>query len=329
MKIKINKVIYKLLCLYSKHFCNKNDHYALRYNKYQDLKDQEANDCVYELLASGKPAMISKFGTVELSNLVSRNINETTGLTKEIIHDFLHYRNVDIGYQSALKNLCSNAGFFPYDLDLGLKWYQLMMEDIKQVDILGSYIYQERYIAQYMNCYKRINIDGYFAPFRWKDPWTKILKDKRVLVVHPFVNSIKYQYEHNREKLFENPDVLPKFKELILVKAVQTQADAKDPRFKNWFEALQYMKDEIDKHEYDIALIGCGAYGMCLAAHIKRRGKQAVHLASMTQMLFGIYGKRWLDSEPECRKFINNYWIRPTADEKPAGANKIEGGCYW
>ena len=94
----------------------------------------------------------------------------------------------------------------------------------------------------------------------------KVLKGKRVLVVHPFVESIKYQYEYNREQLFTNPDVLPEFKELILIKAVQTQANAKDPRFNDWFEALQYMKDEIDKHEYDIALIGCGAYGTCLAA---------------------------------------------------------------
>ncbi|HJH72136.1 MAG TPA: hypothetical protein OIM39_13950 [Bacteroidaceae bacterium] len=329
MKIRNNRIINKLLDLYASNFCNKEEHYELRYDGYQDLKDQEANDYVFELLASGKPAMVSKFGSVELSNLVSRHIDETTGLTKEVIHDYLHFKNVQIAYWAWLKNLCSNAGFFPYDLDLGLKWYHLMMEDIKQVDILGSYIYEEKYIANFMNCSKRINIDGYFSPFRWKNPWTKILKDKKVLIVHPFVESIKYQYEHNREKLFDNPDVLPKFQELILVKAVQTQANAKDPRFKTWFEALQYMKDEIDKYDYDIALIGCGAYGMCLAAHVKRKGKQAVHLASMTQMLFGIYGKRWLDSEPECRKYINKYWIRPNENERPVGAEKIEGGCYW
>lgn len=253
----------------------------------------------------------------------------TTGLTKDVIYDFLHYKNVAIDYKGWLRNLCSNAGFFPYDLDLGLRWYHLMMQDIKEVDVLGSYIYEEKYVAQSMNCLKRVNIDGYFSPFRWNNPWSKVLKGKKVLVVHPFVESIKYQYENNREYLFENPDVLPEFKELILVKAVQTQADAKDSRFKDWFEALQYMKDEIDKCDYDIALIGCGAYGMCLAAHVKRQGKQAVHLASMTQMLFGVYGKRWLDSEPEYRKYINEYWIRPDKNEKPQGADRVEGGCYW
>lgn len=48
------------------------------------------------------------------------------------------------------------------------------------------------------------------------------------------------------------------------------------------------MKDEIDKQDYDIALIGCGAYGFPLAAHIKRSGKKAIHLGGALQLLFGI-----------------------------------------
>ena len=63
------------------------------------------------------------------------------------------------------------------------------------------------------------------------------------------------------------------------IKAVQTIADQQDSRFDTWFDALEYMKDEISKVDFDIALIGCGAYGMCLAAHVKRLGKQAVHLS--------------------------------------------------
>ena len=46
-------------------------------------------------------------------------------------------------------------------------------------------------------------------------------------------------------------------------------------------------------------------------------------------MLFGIYGKRWLDQEPEYRKYINEFWVRPNDSEKPFGANKVEGACYW
>ena len=95
------------------------------------------------------------------------------------------------------------------------------------------------------------------------------------------------QYKNNRAQLFDNPDVLPEFESLTCIKAVQTQAGEKC-QFKDWFEALDYMKGQIDKCDYDVAIIGCGAYGMSLAAHVKRQGKVALHLAGCTQMLFGV-----------------------------------------
>ena len=47
------------------------------------------------------------------------------------------------------------------------------------------------------------------------------------------------------------------------------------------------------KIDFDVAIIGCGAYGFPLAAKLKQAGKQAIHLAGATQLLFGIKGKRW------------------------------------
>lgn len=155
------------------------------------------------------------------------------------------------------------------------------------------------------------------------------MKGKRVLVVHPFVESIRYQYEHNRERIWLDPDVLPEFGDLLTLKAVQSIADAKNQPYEDWFEALKFMENEISKMDFDIALIGCGAYGMCLAAHVKRMGKIAVHLAGWTQMLFGVYGTRWIEQQHEFSKFINRYWIRPNANERPMGAEKVEGACYW
>lgn len=93
------------------------------------------------------------------------------------------------------------------------------------------------------------------------------LAGKRVLVVHPFKKSILHQYER-REKLFSNPNMLPQF-DLQVIPAVQSLGGTSI--YKNWFEALNAMKQEIDKADYDIALIGAGAYGFPLAAHVKRR----------------------------------------------------------
>ena len=83
------------------------------------------------------------------------------------------------------------------------------------------------------------------------------------------------------------------------------------------------------RNEFDIALIGCGAYGMSLGAHVKRQGKLAIHMAGWLQMLFGIYGNRWVRDQPQYAKYINEHWIRPSKAETPAAASQVESGCYW
>lgn len=301
------------------------------YLGYDDLSGQEANDFIYSFLseASDQGKMIEKFGTIELSNIVARYF-EKHSKTKEYIKDVL---NMDASYNSSrcLRDLCLHAGFFPNDTFLLDRYYDLMLKDMEEIDVLCSYIYEEKYVKQFLpNVIKRVNLDGFYAPFMWDNPWTKFLKGKKVLVVHPFVESIRYQYEHNREKLFSNKEVLPEFKELLTIKAVQSIADAKDNLpFEDWFEALNWMEKEIDKLDFDVAIIGCGAYGTCLTAYVKRMGKIGIHLAGWTQMLFGVYGNRWLHDQPQYAKFINQYWNRPNDNEKPKGANKVENGCYW
>ncbi len=331
MTKSMNSISYFILRCIRKFFGNKSNMHALKYYEYVDLYDQDANDYILQLLSKDYTygLMISKFGTVELSNIIAAHYNKLSNWNKEFFKDFLNY-NVSLNLHSTLKSLCSNAGFFPYNIDLGREFYKRMLKDMPEIDILGSYIYQEKYVESFLTgIKKRVNLDGFYAPFLWKNPWTKALKGKRVLVVHPFVESIRYQYENNRTKLWDNPDVLPEFKELLTLKAVQSIADAKEQPYKDWFEALKYMEDEISKLDFDIAIIGCGAYGMCLAAHIKRMGKIAIHLAGWTQMLFGVYGNRWIKDQPEYSKLINKYWIRPNENERPKGSEKIEGGCYW
>ena len=77
-----------------------------------------------------------------------------------------------------------------------------------------------------------------------------------------------------------------------------------------------------------MAIIGAGAYGLPLAAHVKRLGKKAVHLGGATQILFGIRGKRW-DEMPFFQKLYNEHWVRPLPSEVPKDYQRVEGGCYW
>lgn len=162
-------------------------------------------------------------------------------------------------------------------------------------------------------------------PFYFNDPWSKALKNKRVLVVSPFENSIKYQY-NNKHYLWNNNLILPDF-ELKTYKTVQS-ADINQQN-NSWTTNLNIMKQEISNIEFDIALLGCGAYGLPLVSHIRHvMHKTAIYIGGSLQILFGIKGKRW-DSHEEISQMYNNYWIRPNESEKPINFTSIEAGGYW
>lgn len=299
-----------------------------QYVKYVELWNQEANDYCYNLLASGKPCMISKFGTIELSVLQQfrstkqiPSFNDYVEFVKCIKPGLQHLNN------NCLNGLCSNAGFFPNHVELVEDFYNIYVDAMKQIDVLGSYIYGEKDFSAELKSAKKVNIEGYYYPFFFKNPWTKLLYGKKVLVVSPFDKEILTQYD-NRKLIWGDKveEILPDCN-LVVYKSVQSMLGIKT-EFKSWFEALSKMKEDISKIDFDVALIGCGAYGMPLAAYVKELGKQAIHLAGCTQVLFGIRGKRWDDLD-SVNRYINSYWIRPYADSIPEEAKKIENGCYW
>lgn len=271
--------------------------------------------------------MISKWGTIEFSQALTTFMGSMRGV---FINDAVKMVKGELPIPSINGNyaLYNNAGVFPLSPQMADRFGKQALLDCQQIDILGSYIKNEYYLFPLMPNAIKVNLDAFYAPWLFNNPWTKWLKGKKVLVVHPFVESISYQYHNNRERLFDNPEVLPEFESLVCIKAVQTQAGEKC-QFGDWFEALDYMKGQIDECDYDVAIIGCGAYGMSLAAHVKRQGKVAIHLAGWTQMLFGVYGERWVSQQSKYSSVINQYWIRPNKSENVKNGGKIEGGCYW
>ncbi len=147
-------------------------------------------------------------------------------------------------------------------------------------------------------------------PLWYSNPWSKILEGKQVLVIHPFTKDIEEQYYNKRTLLFDNPNILPNF-ELKTIRAIQRNSSEQN-QFNSWFEVLWYMKGMIKATEFDIALIGCGAYGLPIGSYIKEElQKPAIHLASGVQILFGLQGRRW--HKTTClRHLFNEHWIYPS-----------------
>jgi hypothetical protein len=275
------------------------------------LDGEIPSETIFKKISSTSPVMIARFGSTEI---------------KAILYPFFPLMVRMIFKKRILGNMDTLSGFFPSNDANIRRFSKMMIEDMKLLDILGSWRIEERFLERYYPKAKRVKLSN-LEPYLQSSPWSIALKDKKVLVIHPFNETIESQYHLNRENLFENPNVLPEFKSLQTIKAVQTIAGQKS-EFEDWFSALDYMKAEIDKRDFDIAIIGCGAYGFPLAAHVKRMGKKAIHLGGPTQMLFGIKGKRWIDN-PNFSHIINEYFVFPNEADKVQHAHKVEGACYW
>lgn len=284
-----------------------------RYAGMPVVSIEQAHSYIKERVLSGEPFAACRYGSGELLSLWHHDsIFPLSSATQERLID----------------QICVLSGFFPHDFQKLEPFAELMKKASAQVDVFGVWYYlMEDYAIETYGNPKMITRPRALEPWYVEHPWSAALSGKKVLVIHPFKDTILSQYE-KREKLFENPEIFPELADLRVVKAVQTIAGNRDERFGDWFEALDWMYTEAMKADFDVAIIGCGAYGFPLAAKLKEAGKQAIHMGGATQLLFGIKGGRW-DTHPVISKLYNEHWVRPAASETPNSIQRVEGGCYW
>jgi len=280
---------------------------GISYKKALNIDD--AIDTLKRMIKGDSSFLFSRWGTIE-GDIVYRI---RAGVQPSLTENF---------------TLQQNAGVFPITESILKLYYQVMEKAAVEIDMLCAF-YWQRHLEKWIELYSPnavIVSSALEYPF-FENPWTEALQGMKVLVVHPFAKLIDKQYI-NRDKLFENDKVLPKFK-LITYQAVQSMGG--NDNYKDWIEALHIMCNEISKINFDIALIGCGAYGMPLGAFIKSKlHKKAIHMGGSLQILFGIKGKRWEENNYDYQhKLYNEYWVRPTEDLKPQNYKDVEDGCYW
>lgn len=278
------------------------------------LGQSVANKMLFEKLLSDESFFIGRVGSTELETLC--NYCYFT----ERIH------GSGVPYTRNITNMLADwCGFFPPEHGKMDDFCKLYIEKVKEADMLWCMWYsrfENRFYQDYCSQTPLTLYDETGFPVHLERPWTYALKGKKVLVIHPFEESIQRNYK-KREKLFANSEFLPEF-ELVTLKAVQTLADNKSVPYHDWFEALESMKEQMKKMDFDIALIGAGAYGFPLGAYAKELGKKALHIGGMLQLYFGIRGKYY-----DQFGHHNEYWTRPLEEEKPKGFKKVEAGRYW
>lgn len=278
--------------------------------EYKEITMQKSNRVIDEALKSVESFAAVRFGAVEIGALNN-------------------YEKIRFGFKRKYKkavvySIKNNAGFFPPTDEMITHYAKYLETNLIDTDALGvSGVHMENYFFK--------NLTPNATPIQnWAlDPllggWSPLLAGKRVLVISPFATQIEEQYRKRHLIFQQNPDLLPEFS-LETIEVMMTNGDDIDERFPTWFDALDYLKLEILKKDFDVALIGAGAYGTPLALYVKSLGKIGIQSGGATQLLFGIMGKRW-EKREYVAKYVNPHWTRP--ERKPKGYTNIEKGCYW
>ena len=270
----------------------------------------DVNEYIFNIIAQSKNSLIGRFGGVEGRIVIEIIMKHNYDISEK--NKFSARNNAGIGIPTN-KNLKKFATEY---LNAGTKVDLLgMMPDPKHT-LLAQFSDNNNYC--HLNCF-----NPFFTLDHSKKIWTNALKGKRVLIIHPFVESIKNQYSR-RHKIKTISKILPEFDLLTLKPPMTTEENNQC----SWLDELQLTKKNILSIDFDIAIIGAGAYGLPLGAFVKDIGKTAIQIGGITQILFGIIGKRW-ENRPHMQKYIGDGWIRPNESETPSNAFQVEQGCYW
>ena len=282
------------------------------------LDDAAGNDAIGERIRDGRPFAAGKIGDVEMKclcwHLRIRNL----------------YKYTFVPPTFGELELREQAGVFPATEEVYHRFCDLLLERLADLDLAAVWFNPgeagvlNRHAPAAVRTSLR-SLEPYFFP---QKPWSAALAGKKVLVIHPFAESIVRQYRQRQAIWATAPDVLPGF-DLVTIKA--PLGFSVNP-FADWFGMLHFLEEQMEllaaKDGFDVALVGCGAAGIPLAVHSKRLGKIGIHSGGPTQLLFGIRGGRW-DNRPEFQSLFNDHWIRPRPDETPEEAATVDHGGYW
>ena len=180
-----------------------------------------------------------------------------------------------------------------------------------------------------------LTLEPYYDPVHLG--WMPSLIGRRILVIHPFVHTIRAQLERGVSPF--GPDWFESGYDTSHIKVIAPpQTIAGNHGDVDWQTHLSTFLDRLEAHTrqeenaFDVALVAAGGYGMLIADEIHTRMKKSVlYIGGALQLFFGIIGRRWY-TNPTILAAMETYedgWTRPMVADQPVGKDRVERGCYW
>lgn len=271
-------------------------------------------------------ALIGRNGTIELETILFR----------------LYQAKPNEAYpQHITRRIELHAGVWPATKSNLDRWVFQMLEAIRLTDVIVAGWYAP--LAEPESIMLRdTNLHAPRIPLRSLEPyyvepekrWTILLAGHKVAIVNAFAKTAVEQVKY-RDEIWPvaTNSLLPSNVEWVPIGTGYApslaQGSAEWPStIQSWDVAVSSTVRRVIQSGAKIALIGCGGLGMLIGCELKKRGIIAIVMGGATQVLFGIKGNRWAKHDV-IQHFWNDAWVYPKQEETPAGANLIEGGCYW
>ena len=282
------------------------------------LSLNESNNYIIKLLEKNDPFIISRLGI---------------GAETYLSYSYDNKLKLNFNY---LKMLSNNAGIYNINKTL-ITYLEQYIECIKNSSALAVFIdaiiTEQTYFINKFNIYTIHYqvIEPFYCCLENIKPWTHYLINKKVLIISPFITSIQKQLD-NGFQIFKdnNKKIFLDNQQFVFYKSFQTSVG--NHIHKDWLETFTIMCNDIKNLDFDIALLGCGGYGLPLCNYIKTHmNKSAIYIGGGLQLLFGVMGGRWENNQMWKQIIQKNdtKFIKPSGDEIINNYRNIEGGCYW
>ena len=292
------------------------------------LNAKFADVLIAEAVESGKPTLVGRLGGTEARALgCYLDTKKFKSLIDPISTSYsLMSRNKRKGQ---LMNL---SGVYPNTSDSFEKFAKIYENCLRETDILGAwgktFTWPEALVLDqtHTSLVPLVTTSPWVDPYPTSNlesvPWSNKLEGKRVLIVSAFSTTFKSQLARINE-IFPGKS-FPTF-DAIFVNAPMSLGGESEG---SWEENLLATKRILRGKTFDVALISAGAYSYPLAMYAKELGKVGIHAGGELQLFFGVIGKRW-EQYFKYKNYENEFWVRPTINERPSNWKDIENGCYW
>jgi len=266
---------------------------------------------IRSLLQSDKPFLIGRIAGVEL----------------QIATQYQH-RYPDAHLIAELEN---NAGIYVKDSTSLLLYMDMLVKSYDRCtaiaewsgDILQILQKAQEFIQKRTPATPKLQARS-LEPYYTDCNWMSGLEGKRVLIVHPFVHTIRAQIPRLQE-IFPGKTWFPSCTFLCFAPPVTLAGNHGQIDWKTQYDQCIERIDRLE--DYDVALVAAGGYGMLIADHLFQQKKQVIYVGGALQLFFGIIGKRWFENK-EIMGMMNDSWVRPNK-ERVANCTRVEKGCYW